>query len=109
MARPPSDVPVQAEVPAAGQAPALRLVGLLKRFGDKTAVDHIDLAVPRGSFFGLVGPKGAGKTTTLSMAVGLLRPDGGRAEILGVDVWADPVTAKALIGVLPDGWPCRSA
>jgi ABC-2 type transport system ATP-binding protein len=103
MARPPSDVRAQAAVPDAGQAPALRLVGLLKRFGDKTAVDRIDLTVPRGSFFGLVGPNGAGKTTTLSMAVGLLRPDGGRAEILGVDVWADPVTAKALIGVLPDG------
>jgi ABC-2 type transport system ATP-binding protein len=66
-------------------------------------VDHVDLTVPRGSFFGLVGPNGAGKTTSLSMAVGLLRPDGGSARIFGVDVWADPVEAKRLIGVLPDG------
>jgi ABC-type multidrug transport system ATPase subunit len=76
---------------------------LLKRFGDKTAVDHIDLTVPRGSFFGLVGPNGAGKTTCLSMAVGLLQPDGGSARVFGIDVWADPVGAKRLLGVLPDG------
>ena len=85
-----------------GQVPALGLVGLVKRFGETTAVDHIDLTVPQGSFFGLVGPNGAGKTTLLSMAVGLLRPDGGRARIFGVDVWADPVAAKQLVGVLPD-------
>ncbi|GAB7038435.1 MULTISPECIES: ABC transporter ATP-binding protein [Catenuloplanes] len=83
--------------------PALRLTGLAKSFGDKVAVDRIDLDVPAGSFFGLVGPNGAGKTTSLSMAVGLLRPDAGRAEIFGTDVWADPARAKALIGVLPDG------
>jgi ABC-2 type transport system ATP-binding protein len=82
---------------------ALELAGLVKRFGDTVAVDHIDLTVPAGSFFGLVGPNGAGKTTALSMAVGLLRPDGGTVRIFGHDVWADPVGAKALIGVLPDG------
>ncbi|MEU8076333.1 ABC transporter ATP-binding protein [Catellatospora citrea] len=82
---------------------ALRLTALHKTFGDTVAVDHVDLAVPQGSFFGLVGPNGAGKTTALSMAVGLLRPDGGRSAVLGVDVWADPDRAKALMGVLPDG------
>jgi ABC-2 type transport system ATP-binding protein len=82
---------------------ALRLERLFKRFGKTIAVDHIDLAVPAGSFFGLVGPNGAGKTTSLSMAVGLLRPDGGIATIFGADVWADPVRAKRLTGVLPDG------
>ena len=51
----------------------------------------------------VVGPNVAGKTTTLSMATGLLRPDGGRVEILGHDVWRDPARAKSLIGVLPDG------
>jgi ABC-2 type transport system ATP-binding protein len=84
-------------------APALRLSGLRKRFGRKVAVDGVDLVVPRGSFYGLVGPNGAGKTTSLSMAVGLLRPDGGTARIFDVDVWADPVRAKAFVGVLPDG------
>jgi ABC-2 type transport system ATP-binding protein len=82
---------------------ALEFAGLYKRFGDHAAVDHIDLIVPAGSFFGLVGPNGAGKTTSLSMAVGLLRPDGGTVRIFGHDVWADPVGAKTLIGVLPDG------
>jgi ABC-2 type transport system ATP-binding protein len=82
---------------------ALRLERLFKQFGSTIAADHVDLAVPAGSFFGLVGPNGAGKTTSLSMAVGLLRPDGGRASIFGVDVWAEPVRAKALAGVLPDG------
>ena len=52
--------------------PALEFAGLVKRFGGNVAVDHIDLAVPAGSFFGLVGPNGAGKTTSLSMAVGLV-------------------------------------
>lgn len=82
---------------------ALRLTRLYKTFGRNIAVDHVDLDVPAGSFFGLVGPNGAGKTTSLSMAVGLLRPDGGTAAIFGVDVWAAPLRAKALIGVLPDG------
>ncbi|HEY1622283.1 MAG TPA: ABC transporter ATP-binding protein [Streptosporangiaceae bacterium] len=82
---------------------ALEFAGLFKQFGDNVAVDHIDLEVPSGSFFGLVGPNGAGKTTSLSMAVGLLRPDAGTVRIFGHDVWADPVGAKTLIGVLPDG------
>ncbi|GGM65617.1 ABC transporter ATP-binding protein [Dactylosporangium sucinum] len=85
------------------QTPALEIRALTKRFGDKVAVDAVDLDVPPGSFFGLVGQNGAGKTTTLSMAVGLLRPDGGGARIFGADVWAAPTQAKALVGVLPDG------
>ena len=83
--------------------PALEIEGLTKRFGDTLAVDGIDLTVPPGSFFGLVGQSGAGKTTTLSMAVGLLRPDAGTARIFGQDVWSAPDRAKALVGVLPDG------
>ncbi|GAA3794327.1 ABC transporter ATP-binding protein [Sphaerisporangium flaviroseum] len=82
---------------------ALEISGLYKKFGEKVAVDHVDLNVPQGSFYGLVGQNGAGKTTTLSMAVGLLRPDGGSARIFGADVWSDPAKAKSLVGVLPDG------
>ena len=78
------------------------LRGLVKRFGAKVAVAGLSLDVPRGSFFGLVGPNGAGKTTTLRMATGLLRPDAGQVWIEGIDVWADPVAAKARIGVLPE-------
>ena len=81
---------------------AVRLLGLVKRFDTKLAVAGVDLEVPTGSFFGLVGPNGAGKTTTLRMATGLLRPDQGTAVVDGVDVWADPVSAKSRMGVLPE-------
>src|SRR4051812_43629049 len=84
-------------------APALEIRHLTKRFGANTAVDDLDLVVPSGSFFGLVGPNGAGKTTTLSMATGLLRPDGGGVSIHGVDVWTNIVKAKSLVGNLSDG------
>ncbi len=82
---------------------AMSLQGLHKNFGQKRAVDNLDLEVRQGCMFGLVGPNGAGKTTTLSMATGLLRPDAGKASVLGHDVWSDPARAKELMGVLPDG------
>jgi ABC-2 type transport system ATP-binding protein len=85
-----------------GEPAAVQVGGLVKRFGAKVAVAGIDLAVPRGSFFGLVGPNGAGKTTTLRMATALLRPDAGLVEVDGIDVWRDPVGAKARMGVLPE-------
>ncbi|MET8305748.1 MULTISPECIES: ABC transporter ATP-binding protein [unclassified Micromonospora] len=86
-----------------GEQPALALRGLAKRFDGTIAVAGVDLDVPAGSFYGLLGPNGAGKTTTLSMAVGLLRPDAGLAWVLGHDVWRDPIAAKRLLGVMPDG------
>ncbi len=86
-----------------GEGPALELIGLVKEFRGRRVVHELSLTVPRGSLFGLVGPNGAGKTTTLSMATGLLRPDGGVARVLGHDVWADPAAAKAVMGVSPDG------
>ncbi|MEO7129916.1 MAG: ABC transporter ATP-binding protein [Dermatophilaceae bacterium] len=95
------DLPAPHGAPVPG--PAISVRGLGKRFGEVIAVRGIDLDVPRGSFFGLVGPNGAGKTTTLSMVTGLLRPDAGQAFVLGRDVWADPVGAKKLLGILPDG------
>ncbi|HEX5541584.1 MAG TPA: ABC transporter ATP-binding protein [Micromonospora sp.] len=86
-----------------GEHAALALRRLVKRFDSKVAVAGVDLDVPVGSFYGLLGPNGAGKTTTLSMAVGLLRPTAGGAWVLGHDVWNDPVQAKQLLGVMPDG------
>lgn len=83
--------------------PALAIRGLSKHFGTKVAVNGINLDVPAGSFYGLVGPNGAGKTTSLSMATGLLRPDAGQVWVHGTDVWAQPLEAKRLMGVLPDG------
>ncbi|WP_425305904.1 ABC transporter ATP-binding protein [Agromyces archimandritae] len=80
----------------------LAIDGLVKRFGDNTAVDGVSLEVKAGSFTGIVGPNGAGKTTTLSMVTGLLRPDAGTVRIHGIDAWADPNAAKRATGVLPD-------
>jgi ABC-type multidrug transport system ATPase subunit len=80
----------------------LSVSNLVKRFGQNVAVSGIDLEVRAGSFFGIVGPNGAGKTTTLSMITGLLRPDAGSIQVHGIDVWAKPVEAKRIIGVLPD-------
>src|SRR5690348_17500267 len=81
--------------------PAIAVRGLRKSFGEKEAVAGIDLEIAAGSLAGLVGPNGAGKTTSLSMMTGLLRPDSGRIVVNGLDVWADPVAAKASIGVVP--------
>jgi len=81
--------------------PAIKILGLRKSFGEKEAVAGIDLEIAAGSFAGLVGPNGAGKTTSLSMMTGLLRPDAGQILINGLDVWADPPAAKAIIGVVP--------
>src|SRR5690625_1077356 len=83
--------------------PALTLRGLVKTFGAKRVVDGVDLTVPAGAFYGLVGPNGAGKTTSILMAVGLLRPDGGDSAVFGHDVWQDPLSAKGMVGLLPDG------
>ncbi|MDQ1624419.1 MAG: type transport system ATP-binding protein [Actinomycetota bacterium] len=96
------EAPPAADLPAP-PIPALSLRGLAKRFGAKIAVDGISLDVPAGSFYGIVGPNGAGKTTTLSMATGLLRPEFGTALVHGVDVWQQPLEAKKLMGILPDG------
>ena len=85
------------------RVPALEIAGLHRTFGEVIVVNHVNLMAPRGSFFGLVGPNGAGKTTLLSTAVGLLRPDEGYSRVFGVDVWMQPLRAKQLMGVLPDG------
>src|SRR5260370_23725128 len=80
---------------------AIEVGGLCTSFGSKEAVAGVDLEIAAGSLAGLVGPNGAGKTTSLSMMTGLLRPDAGQVLINGLDVWADPVAAKAVIGVVP--------
>jgi len=80
----------------------IRLTNLTKRYGSFTAVDGIDLEVPRGQLFGFLGPNGAGKTTSLRMIAGILRPTGGTVEIGGVDMGRNPTLAKAKLGFIPD-------
>ena len=80
----------------------IHLSSLSKRYGSFTAVDNIELDVPRGELFGFLGPNGAGKTTTLRMIAGILRPTAGRIEIAGIDIVRDPRAAKAKLGFIPD-------
>ncbi len=75
---------------------------LVKRFGTKVAVDHLNLHIPEGTFFCCLGPNGAGKTTTIKMLTGLLHPTGGTAKLGGIDIQQDPVAAKRILGYVPD-------
>lgn len=83
--------------------PAVEAIQLTRSFGAKLAVDHLDLTVDEGEFYGFLGPNGAGKSTTIKMLVGLLRPTSGQARIASIDIWAQPLQAKQMIGVLPEG------
>lgn len=80
---------------------AISIKGLTKRFDGLVAVDHVDLDIGSGEFFGLLGPNGAGKTTLMRMLVGLSTPTSGSASILGRDVVGDAIEARRLIGVSP--------
>ncbi len=89
--------------PPSGTTPAAIVTrDLVRLFGQKAAVNHLNLTVSRGEFFGFLGPNGAGKSTTIKMMVGLLRPTSGSVWVGGVDVWKEPVQARALMGVLPE-------
>ncbi len=79
----------------------LEVKDLVKRYGDKTAVDGISFSVEKGEIFGILGPNGAGKTTTLEMIETLREIDGGSASIDGVDVASNPYEIRAMIGVQP--------
>jgi ABC-2 type transport system ATP-binding protein len=79
--------------------PILTAVALEKRFGRKQAVAGVDLAVPRGSIYGVLGPNGAGKTTTLRMLLGIIEPDGGERTVLGA---RHPRQVSDRIGYLPE-------
>jgi ABC-2 type transport system ATP-binding protein len=74
--------------------------GLTKRFGDRTVVDNFDLAVPRGAIYGFLGPNGSGKTTTIRMVCGLLKPESGSGEVLGFDVLKDSLSIKERVGYM---------
>lgn len=87
----------------ANTGPALRLRGVVKRFGGTTAVDGLDLTVGRAEVLALLGPNGAGKTTTVEMCEGFLRPDDGSVEVLGTDPGTDTDRLRGRIGVMLQG------
>jgi ABC-2 type transport system ATP-binding protein len=78
---------------------AIETHGLIKTFGEHRAVDGVDLAVPRGSVYGVLGPNGAGKTTTIKVLATLLHPDGGTASVLGHDVVQDADRVRECISL----------
>ncbi|HEX7276319.1 MAG TPA: ATP-binding cassette domain-containing protein [Acidimicrobiales bacterium] len=79
--------------------PAIRVEGLVKRFGDVVAVAGVDFEVPPATILGLLGPNGAGKTTIVRVLTTILRPDEGRATVLGHDVATEPDAVRAIIGL----------
>lgn len=81
---------------------AVKLTALSKRYSDVTAVDYLDLDVRRGEIFGLLGPNGSGKSTTLKMILGLVKPDSGSVNILGINIEDDPVAVKRRVGYVPE-------
>jgi ABC-2 type transport system ATP-binding protein len=88
--------------------PAISISGLVKRFGDVTALDGLDLEVARGEVHGFLGPNGAGKSTTIRVLLGLLRPDAGEARLLGGDPWREAVALHRRLAYVPGEvslWP----
>src|SRR5215471_13196268 len=79
---------------------AIDVHGLTKCFGRKVAVDHVDIQVPEGEVWGFLGPNGSGKTTTIRMLCGLLRPDGGSGTCLGFDVLRQSAAIKLRTGYM---------
>ncbi len=80
---------------------AILIEGLVKSYGPVRALRGVNLEVRRGEMFGFLGPNGAGKTTTIRCLLDLIRPDGGRARVLGIDPQAEPVKVRARVGYLP--------
>src|SRR5258708_27025012 len=81
---------------------ACEIIGLVKRFGPKVAVNQISFRVPAGMLYGFLGVNGAGKTTTLRMISGLIRPDAGQIRVCGIDALAEPQPARHPRAYIPD-------
>lgn len=91
---------------------AIHAAGLTKRYGETLALDSLDLSIEPGEVYGYLGPNGAGKTTTIRLLLGLHRPSRGRAELFGIDAWADPVAAHRRVAYVagePFLWPAMTS
>ena len=85
-----------------GEANAILINDLTKRYGDFTALDSLSIHVGKGQILGFIGPNGAGKTTTIKILVGLLKPTSGQASIAGVDCLSEARKIKRMVGYMPD-------
>jgi len=81
---------------------AVELKGVIKRYSEILAVDNVDLNIKPGEIFGLLGPNGSGKSTTLKMLLGLVQPDAGSVNVLGINVQKDAVVVKRQVGYVPE-------
>jgi ABC-2 type transport system ATP-binding protein len=86
----------------ANNTSTVELKGIVKRYSDILAVDNLDLTIKPGEIFGLLGPNGSGKSTTLKMLLGLVQPDFGSVNVLGLDVHKDAVAVKRQVGYVPE-------
>ena len=91
-----TNIPVKTD-----QKLAIEVHGLTKSYGKVSALRGIDLEIHRGEIFGFLGPNGAGKTTTIRCLLDMIRPDGGKASLLGIDPQVEPVAVQACTGYLP--------
>src|ERR1700744_3026672 len=80
----------------------IELDRLVKKFGDLTAVNNLSLTIPRGEFFAVLGPNAAGKTTTIKLLTGLIKPTSGSARICGFDIQTQPLEARKRLAYVPD-------
>ena len=83
---------------------AIALEGLTKRYGERTVVDRVSFSIPAGSIFGFLGPNGSGKTTTIKMLCGLVRPSAGDAHVAGFDVEKESARVRRSIGYMAQGF-----
>jgi ABC-2 type transport system ATP-binding protein len=81
---------------------AVEFADVGKHYHEITAVDQLSLTIRTGEIFGLLGPNGSGKSTTLKMLLGLVKPDAGTVNVLGMDVQKDPVAIKQQVGYVPE-------
>jgi ABC-2 type transport system ATP-binding protein len=82
--------------------PIIQLVDLTKKYGDFTAVDHLNLTIEKGEIFGLLGPNGAGKSTAILMMLGLTEPSSGLVKVCGINSTVNPIEVKKRVGYLPE-------
>lgn len=82
--------------------PAVETTNLTKQYGDILALDGLELTVERGELYGLLGPNGSGKTTTIEILTGQRTPTDGSARVLGVDPVAEPIAVRQSVGILPE-------
>ncbi|MEM4141082.1 MAG: ABC transporter ATP-binding protein [Nitrososphaeria archaeon] len=81
---------------------SVKLVNVSKRYGDITAVKNLNLEIRKGEIFGLLGPNGSGKSTTIKIILGLVKPDSGYVNVLGINVEENPIEVRKRIGYVPE-------